>query len=74
MPVSSRSMWKSGRVTLVYEEKGDKHAVKNYRPISLLGNVSKIFERIIYDQLYEYLTTNDLLNPNNSGQKKDTVL
>ena len=27
----------------------------NYRPVSMLPLVSKVFEKIVYDQLYEYI-------------------
>ena len=27
----------------------------NYRPVSILPLVSKVFEKIMYDQLYEYI-------------------
>ena len=30
----------------------------NYRPISILSNVSKIYERCLYSELYEYLHKN----------------
>ena len=26
----------------------------NYRPVSILSNLSKIYEKLMYDQLYEY--------------------
>ena len=48
---------------------GDKPRLKNYRPISLLRNFGKIFERIIYNNISEYLTTNKLLSDNQSGFK-----
>ena len=32
----------------------------NYRPISLLNVISKIFEQVVYNQLYEYFTNNNL--------------
>ena len=39
----------------------------NYRPISIIPVVAKVFERIIYDQLYHYLNENDLLSRHQSG-------
>ena len=40
---------------------GDKTQFGNYRPISLLPSLSKIFERVIFDQLLAYFTNNSLL-------------
>ena len=40
---------------------GDKSLFSNYRPISLLPSLSKIFERVIFDQLLGYFTNNNLL-------------
>ena len=34
--------------------------VNNYRLISIIPAVAKIFERIIYNQFYRYLNDNDL--------------
>ena len=36
----------------------------------MLCNISKVFERAIYNVLYLYLTENNLLNPKNAGFKK----
>ena len=36
-------------------------------PAPVLPTVSKLFERIIYDQLYTYLSTNNLLIKHHSG-------
>ena len=41
--------------------------VKNYRPVSLLPICGKIFERLIYNVTYDFLTENDLLSPNQPG-------
>jgi len=46
---------------------GSKSDLNNYRPISVIPTVAKIFEKIIYDQLYQYLNENDLLNSGQSG-------
>ena len=43
--------------------------LKNYRPISLLPIFGKNFERIIYNNIFEYLTTNKLISVNQSGFK-----
>ena len=43
---------------------------KNYRPISLLNSISKVFDRSVNNILYAYLTENNLLNPKNAGFKK----
>ena len=43
--------------------------MKNYRPISLLPVCSKIFERLIFNSIYNYITINKLLSPLQSGFK-----
>ena len=42
----------------------------NYRPISVLPAVSKVMERILYDQLSDYLTKFQLLNDCQFGFRK----
>jgi len=44
-----------------------KDDVNNYRPISVLPSVAKIFERIVFNQLYDYLNKNGLLSSSQSG-------
>ena len=39
----------------------------NYRPISLLPVFSKVLEKIMYDQTYEYLTENNIINEHQFG-------
>ena len=41
-------------------KKGDQHVLDNYRPISLLPVISKIFEKIVFNHLYKYFTDNNL--------------
>ena len=48
-------------------KKGSKSDLNNYRPISALPIVSKLCEKIIYQQLYDYLDKNKLLNIYQSG-------
>ena len=46
---------------------GDVNSLNNYRPISLLPVLSKIFERIIYNQLYAYFDNNIILSEEQYG-------
>ena len=41
-------------------KKGDQQLVKNYRPVSVLPIVAKVFEAMVYTQLYNHLETNSL--------------
>ena len=41
--------------------------LNNYRPISILPIVSKVFEKVLYGQLYDYFVVNNLLSQNQFG-------
>jgi hypothetical protein len=43
---------------------------KNYRPVSILSPLSKILEKVIYEQLYDYLTRNKIFHPNLHGYRQ----
>ena len=59
-------IWKRSNIIPVHK-KNDKQLVENCRPISLLPIFGKIFEKIIFDRLYNFLLQEELLNPNQSG-------
>ena len=48
---------------------GDKIAVPNYRPFSLLSNINKVLERIVFffSNLYNHFLKSDILTPLQSG-------
>ena len=48
-------------------KKGDNCCLNNYRPISLLPTISKIFERVMYTQLYSFFNVNNLLSEQQYG-------
>ena len=42
-------------------KKGPRNLAENYRSISILPSISKVMERIMCDQFYEYLNENFIL-------------
>ena len=61
--------WKMARVTPIFKN-GQRNLPENYRPISVLPVISKIMERILYDQLYNYLTKFKILSDCQFGFRK----
>ena len=61
--------WKIANICPIYK-KGDKQMAENYRPIALLSTLSKVLERVVYNQLYEFCRLNNILTERNSGFKK----
>ena len=59
-------VWKMARVTPIYKD-GSRNEISNYRPISVLPVVSRLFEKLVYDQLYTYRNSNNLIHPGQSG-------
>ena len=58
---------KVGIVTPVHK-KGEKTNKENYRPISILPTVSKVFEKNMYNEIYTYIET--YLSPSLCGFRK----
>ena len=52
--------WKKSNVVPIHK-KGDKQLLQNYCPVSLLPVCSKIFERIAFNPMLEFLEENNLL-------------
>ena len=50
------SVLKQANITPVYK-KGERECKNNYRPASILSNVSKIFERIMFRQISNYMNS-----------------
>ena len=49
---------------------GQRKLAENYRPISVLPVISKIMERILFQQLHEYLTNFGILSDQQFGFRK----
>ena len=50
---------KIARVLPIYKKNNDT-LLDNYRPVSVLPSLSKIFEKIIYQQIYQYFLENNI--------------
>ena len=57
---------KLAKVTPIYKSVS-KSDCGNYRPISVISAVSKILEKIIHDQLFDFLKQNSILANQQSG-------
>ena len=60
--------WKKANVVPIHK-KGDKQTLKNYRPVSLLPICGKIFERLIYNEMFGFFLDKGLISANQSGFK-----
>ena len=59
-------IWKMAIVVPVHK-KGDTSDMSNYRPVSLLSLISKVFEKIICRQVNDYLEEHVILSPTQNG-------
>ena len=48
-------------------KKDDYIIMDNYRPISLLTSISKLFEKVVSSQLHDYFGNNDLIYDSKYG-------
>ena len=61
--------WKKANVIPVYK-KNERNLVANHRPVSLLPICGKIFEKVIFDNLYCYIFDNNFITDKQSGFKQ----
>ena len=69
------NLWKITNIIPINKGSGNKFTVDNYRPISLTSNICKVMESIIFDKIYNYFFSRNLLTAAQHGfrQKKSTV-
>ena len=62
-------LWKCSKITALFKS-GDQTNASNYRPISILPTLSKILEKAVHTQLYQFLVANKLLSGKQFGFRK----
>ena len=62
---------KIAKVIPIYK-KGSKSDVSNYRPISILSCINKIYEKLLCKRLYKFLAKNNCLYKYQFGFEKTT--
>ena len=61
--------WKMANVIPIHK-KNEKNLANNYRPISLLPICGKIFEKLIFENIYPYIFSDNFIYDNQSGYKR----
>ena len=58
--------WKFAKISPIFKD-GTKNECGNYRPISVISTVAKLFEGIVYHQLRSFIAANNILIDQQSG-------
>ena len=58
--------WKLAKISPIFKD-GTKNDCGNYRPISVISTVAKLFEGIVYQQLRPFIAANNILIDQQSG-------
>ena len=64
------SLLKTSKVVPVFKNKGSPLEVSNYRPISLLSNIEKIYEKVMYSRVTNFLDSHNLIYSRQFGFRK----
>ena len=60
--------WKKVKVIPLHK-KEDLLNPKNYRPVAIVPIFSKVLERVIFNQMIQYLNNNNLIHPNHHAYR-----
>ena len=62
--------WSAGNIIPIYKQKGDPTDPENYRPITLLSCLGKLFTSIINNRLHLFIEKYDKISQNQAGFRK----
>ncbi len=63
--------WLVGMIVLIYKNKGDAQDVNNYRGITLLSCLGKLFTSVLNERLTEYSNTFNVINETQAGLRQE---
>ena len=63
--------WKESLITPVLKKGKPRLEIGSYRPVALLCAVSKLVERVLYDQLIDHVESQGLLPPEQHGYRQN---
>ena len=63
--------WTIGIIKPIYKNKGDNNDVKNYRPITILSCLGKLFTSILNERLTSFMDETMRLSENQAGFRKE---
>ncbi|CAL8083510.1 unnamed protein product [Orchesella dallaii] len=58
-------------VTPLYKRKGERHDIRNYRPISILSATAKLIEKIVYEKVMFFLEENNKIMDQQHGYREN---
>ena len=61
--------WKFSKIIPLHK-KDSQLEKKNYRPVAILSPLSKVFEKLVYEQMYEYFSRNKIFHENLHGYRQ----
>ena len=64
------SCWKYTKIVPLHKKKSVLKK-ENYRPVAILSPLSKILEKVVYEQMYGYFSRNDLFTPSLHGYREN---
>ena len=62
--------WKMTKIVPLHKKEA-KLKRENYRPVAILSPLSKVLEKIMYEQIYDYFSRNSLFHPSLHGYRRD---
>ena len=59
--------WLEGVIRPIYKNKDDSNSPENYRPITILSCLGKLFISILYSRLNDFIDAHNVLEENNQA-------